>query len=125
MGTDIGLFDLAEKRLTWVDQRQELLSQNIANANTPGYQSKDLTPFAQALMQASPGLLRTNAMHLAGPNNGVPLDLKKRPASRAIDGNAVSVEDQLAQVADTEGTHALVTNLYRKYMSMFHNVIGK
>jgi flagellar basal-body rod protein FlgB len=125
MGTEIGLFDLAEKRLAWVDQRQQLLAQNIANANTPGYQSKDLTPFAQALAQTAPGLVRTSAMHLAGPDNGTPLDRKQRPNERAIDGNAVSVEEQLVKVAGTAGTHALVTNLYRKYMGMFHNVIGK
>ncbi len=125
MGTQIGLFDLAEKRLAWVDQRQELLSQNIANADTLGYQPKDLTPFALALGQAAPGLVRTSAMHMAGPNNGVPVDRKQRPAERAIDGNAVSIEDQLVKIADTDGTQALVTNLYHKYMGMFHNVIGK
>ena len=33
---DIGLFRLAERRLAWVARRQELLAQNVANANTPG-----------------------------------------------------------------------------------------
>jgi flagellar basal-body rod protein FlgB len=125
MGTQIGLFDLAEKRLAWVDHRQELLAQNIANANTPGYQSKDLTPFAQALAQAAPGLIRTSAMHLAGSGSSAALDRKKRPSERAIDGNAVSVEEQLTKIADTDGTHALVTNLYHKYMGMFRTAIGK
>jgi flagellar basal-body rod protein FlgB len=125
MGTQIGLFDLAEKRLAWVDHRQELLAQNIANANTPGYQSKDLTPFAEALVQAAPDMVRTSAMHLPGAGNGAPLDRKRRPSERAIDGNAVSVEEQLTKIADTDGTHALVTNLYRKYMGMFRTAIGK
>ena len=35
----IGLFDLAERRLAWTDQRRGVLAQNIANANTPGYQA--------------------------------------------------------------------------------------
>ena len=37
--TDIGLFRLAEQRLAWADQRQQLLARNVANANTPGFQA--------------------------------------------------------------------------------------
>ncbi len=41
------------------------------------------------------------------------------------DGNAVSMEDQLAKVADTAGTQELVTNLYRKYHAMFRTALGR
>ncbi|RYF10860.1 MAG: hypothetical protein EOO77_20625, partial [Oxalobacteraceae bacterium] len=43
--TDIGLFRLAEKRLNWVEQRQQVLAQNIANANTPNFKARDVSPF--------------------------------------------------------------------------------
>jgi flagellar basal-body rod protein FlgB len=125
MGTQIGLFDLAEKRLTWVDQRQTLLSQNIANANTPGFQAKDMLPFAQTLAQVAPDLVRTNAMHLTGPAGKLRIDAKHRPHDRAIDGNAVSMEEQLTKVADTEGAQSLTENLYHKYMGLFRLTIGK
>jgi flagellar basal-body rod protein FlgB len=125
MGTQIGLFDLAEKRLAWVDQRQTLLAQNIANANTPGYQAKDLTPFVQTLGHIAPDLVRTNPMHLTGPASKLRNDLRQRPHDRAIDGNAVSMDEQLTKVADTEGTQSLVENLYRKYMGLFRTSVGK
>ena len=125
MGTQIGLFDLAEKRLAWVDQRQTLLAQNIANANTPGYLAKDVTPFLQALAQAAPDLVRTNAAHLTGPASRLRNDSHQRPHEKAIDGNAVSMDEQLTKVAETEGTQALVENLYRKYMGLFRTSIGK
>ena len=47
--TRIGLFDLAEKRLTWTAQRQSVLATNIANANTPGFQARDIQSFANVL----------------------------------------------------------------------------
>src|SRR5271166_1357419 len=47
--TKIGLFDLAEKRLAWTAQRQTVLAANIANANTPGFEARDVTSFAQVL----------------------------------------------------------------------------
>ena len=37
--THIGLFDLAERRLAWADQRQTVLAQNIANAEHAGFQA--------------------------------------------------------------------------------------
>ena len=65
--TQIGLFDLAERRLAWADRRQGLLAQNIANANTPGYRPNDLKPFASALAGAgSVAPVRTQPNHLAG-----------------------------------------------------------
>ena len=40
---------LAERRLAWLENRQRVLAQNIANADTPGYQPRDLRPFAETL----------------------------------------------------------------------------
>ena len=124
--TGMGLFDLAEKRLAWIDRRQGLLAQNIANANTPGFKAKDLSPFAQALDKAAPNLTVTSPMHMAGAATAVAATLlQDRPNERAPDGNAVSVEDQLTKIADTDGAQALVTNLYKKYLGLFHTALGK
>ena len=102
-----------------------LLAQNIANANTPNYQAKDVTPFAQTLAEIAPDLARTNARHLAGAPSKLRNDMHQRPQATAIDGNAVSMDEQLTKVADTEGAQALVENLYRKYMGLFRTSIGK
>ena len=69
--TQIGLFDLAERRLAWIARRQAVLAQNIANANTPHFQPHDLKPFAAALsgMNAS-APVRTQPNHLAGAAGG-------------------------------------------------------
>ena len=121
---DIGLFSLAERRLAWVDQRQALLSQNIANADTPGYQGRDLTPFAAQL-----GRLALAPSQGGGASLGTPLSASgtgtDRAHERAVDGNSVALEDQLAKVADSDGTQQLVTGLYHKYMGLFMTALGK
>ncbi len=124
MNDGMGLFDLAERRLAWVDQRQALLAQNVANANTPGYAARDVTPFAQVLAQASPALARTSPMHLAGNLSGAG-GAAPRPHERAPDGNAVSMEEQLTKVADTAGVQALTLNLFHKYAGLFRIALGK
>lgn len=123
---DIGLFRLAEQRLAWVGRRQELLAQNVANANTPGYQPRDLAPFAKALANADPAaaLVRTDPMHIAASGTAQS-DRPFRPRERAPDGNGVSMEDQLTKVADTSSTQELVANLYHKYHGMFRTALGR
>ena len=43
---DLTLFAAVKKRLNWLGQRQEILAQNISNADTPDYKAKDLKPYA-------------------------------------------------------------------------------
>jgi flagellar basal-body rod protein FlgB len=121
---DIPLFHLAEQRLAWIDGRQRLLAQNIANADTPGWKPQDLAPFAQGLQHAQAALTLTNPMHMvaAAPAPGT---LRASASERAPDGNAVSLDDQLAKVADTETAHDLTSDLYKKYMSLFRTAIGR
>lgn len=124
--TDIGLFRLAEQRLAWVDRRQQVLAQNIANANTPGYAARDVQPFERMLSRAAPEMAQTSPLHLSGGGGpGARTDARLRPHERAPDGNAVSVEEQLTKVADTAGAHELTSGLYRKYMGMFRTVLGR
>lgn len=120
----MGLFDLAEARLAWVDKRQQVLAQNISNADTPGYKPRDVTSFASQLEQVlSP--TRTNAAHFSGADGALSALKHSITSEVAVDGNAVSVTDQLAKVADTSGTQELVENLYKKYMGFFMTALGK
>ncbi len=119
---DIGLFRLAEQRLAWVDQRQQLLAQNVANANTPGFQPHDVASFAGSLSQAT--LAQTSPLHIAAAGHAAASALA-RPTGRAPGGNGVSIEDELGKVADTAGIQQLVINLEHSYMGMFRTAIGK
>jgi flagellar basal-body rod protein FlgB len=125
--TRIGLFDLAEKRLVWTAQRQSVLAANIANANTAGFQARDVQSFESVL--AGSGAIepaRTQAAHMAGTTpTGLASLITDRPKSRALDGNTVSLDQQLTKVADTETTQGLVTSIWKKYMGMFSMALGK
>lgn len=136
--TDIGLFRLAERRLAWVDRRQQVLAHNIANADTPGFTARDVAPFERALDRAAPGtapavamapaLSRTSPLHLAATGTGGAAGepgARTRPHERAPNGNAVSIEEELTKVADTAGMHDLTSGLYRKYMGLFRTALGR
>ena len=122
--SQIDLFGLAEKRLAWAEHRQSLLAQNIANADTPGWRTRDLKPFDALISGAALAPARTSPMHLASTADEGST-AARQASERAPDGNAVALDTELAKVADTESTHQLVTELYRKYQGMFRTAVGR
>ena len=118
------LFALAERRLEWIDQRQRVLAQNIANADTPSYRAHDLSPF-QKLLGAPPVTPAiTNPLHLAGNITAASL-ARAIPLEKAPDGNDVNVESELTKVAQDETDTALVGNLWKSYMGLYLSALGR
>ncbi len=128
MDTDqISLFSLAEKRLSYLDQRQILLAKDIANAATPSWRDQDLKPFEATLsaLNAAAEPVQTDPMHFGGTLGGPLRDRWLRPAEKAPDGNAVSLQGDMVKMADTDEAHEFVTNLYKTYVGMFNTALGK
>jgi flagellar basal-body rod protein FlgB len=125
--TNIGLFNVAGKRLSWLAERQSVLASNIANVNTPDFKSSDVQSFASALKgagQVAPAL--TEPGHMAGT---IPVQFAEPVADaadgRSVDGNAVNLDSQLVKVADTESDQSLVTSVWKSYVGMFNTTLGK
>jgi flagellar basal-body rod protein FlgB len=119
--------ELAENRLRWLDRRQEVLARNIANADTPGYRARDVTPFAEHLSRAggTTTLARTSALHLAGVGGEGPRTRPDRAEEISPDGNAVSLDEQALKVAETDSAHALAFGLYRRWLGMYRTALGR
>jgi len=117
---------LAERRLAWLDSRQRLLSQNVANADTPGYRPSDAVPFREVLARSRPaaGMATTDARHLT-PQRPVVGVQERRTAERTPNGNAVSLDEQAIRIAETDQAHALAMGLHRKYVGMFRTALGR
>ena len=66
---NIPLVGMLKQRMDWHQQRQSVLAENIANADTPGFQARDMRqpdfgPAAKAFAGASVTLAKTDAGHL-------------------------------------------------------------
>src|SRR5689334_16276445 len=104
-------FGLLRARLNQLSERQRLISENIANASTPGYRPRDLDTSAFERMLASVGsnegglqMVRTSATHMmpGGAMGPTQANITTVPDSETtIDGNAVVLEDQMAKASDT------------------------
>ncbi|MEX2630682.1 MAG: flagellar basal body rod protein FlgB [Tistlia sp.] len=126
MTAKIGLFEVFAKRLDWLSQRQNVIAQNIAQSDTPGYVPKDLAAdaFVRELRNTGAALrtAKTESRHIPGTlenAKGTPARETREQYEASPAGNAVVVEEQLVKMAQTQMDHATVTNLYSKYMGMF------
>ena len=123
----ISLFGALNDKMAYLAQRQSVLAENIANADTPGYQPRDLKPF-ELHMQKAASLtpVMTNAMHLSGtsPADGpYGTDGSRRPYEVAPSGNAVVLEEQVMKASRTNGEYQLAAGLYQRNFGMLRNVL--
>ena len=124
------LFDLISARAAWLGQRQAVLGQNVANADTPGYRPRDLEPAGfEALLDRTGGRrlepVRTASNHLAAiaPAPGRFRDRVDESFEAKPSGNGVDLPDEMRKMASTELDHQLTTGLYRRYVGMFRTAI--
>ena len=128
---DVPLFSMLRERMTWLHQRQDLLSQNVANADTPGYVARDLKPlnFEDALDVTRHGatMLTTNVRHIAltQSRSGQFEDHETPDQEADINGNAVSLETEMIKVSETQAQFQAAANLYAKAMTMMKTAIGR
>lgn len=115
---------LAERRIAWLEERQRVLAQNIANADTPGFRPRDLGSFQRSLAGAF-GMTQTAARHLPGIGGAVRARVDRTATDHAPNGNAVSLDREAMRVADTDTAHALATGLYRRWVGLFRTALGR
>jgi flagellar basal-body rod protein FlgB len=105
----VNLFKLASTQAKWLSVRQTAVANNIANADTPGYRSVDVEPFADVLSNASVKLHSTTTNHFGTSAQEVAFRvLDEEPPVFSNDGKRVTLEDEL--VKSGEIRHAFEMN---------------
>jgi flagellar basal-body rod protein FlgB len=115
-------------------RRTELLANNLANADTPGFKARDLD-FKSALAAAGDGATPGVALRATRPGHlGVgaaateaPADLKYRvPLAPALDGNTVDAQlEQSAFAANAVRYQATLTFINSKLRSLMTAITGQ
>lgn len=119
-------FGLLRARLDQLSQRQQLISENIANASTPGFRPRDLDTSAFERMLTSAGnhaggvtMTRTNPGHMGPGGAASSANVVTRDDSETtMDGNAVVLEEQMARAAETRMQFETGIALYQKGLEL-------
>lgn len=127
----VPLFSLLTDRMTWLSTRQAVLAENVANADTPNYQARDLRPVdfedMVAAQKSSTTLATTNVRHfeIRSRLGGGPADPENAFGEGGTPtGNVVSIEQEMIKLSDTQIQYQTATNLYQKAVNMFRTALG-
>ena len=112
MDGKLNVFEAINRRVGWLSQRQRVLAENIAHADTPDYRPQDLRPFAEHLARTGGPTLNTATTH-AGHIQPVSAGTARRAGSddfkdvyeTSPTGNEVILEQQLIRVSETAMQH--------------------
>ena len=126
MFENLDIFKMSHAMATHAGQRQALIAQNVANADTPGYIARDIPAFKTTYENAGHSLQRaTRSQHL----NGVSLNGNAAPTNqRAMaspDGNTVSIEQEMLKATDTVRQHDRAIAIYKSALGVLRSSLGR
>ncbi|MBZ6379207.1 flagellar basal-body rod protein FlgB [Pacificimonas flava] len=134
----IALFSGIKDRMSGLSQRQKVVSENIANSETPGFRARDVKSqdFSSLLNSVSSGASSAGvskptvqitsrmsqlgaAQHHAGNTVEVRDGIETKP-----NGNNVSLEMEMLKVGQIQADFTAMTNLYRKNIGLIKTAVG-
>jgi flagellar basal-body rod protein FlgB len=128
--SDIPIFSMLRTKMHWHQDRQRLLAENVANADTPQFRPSDLAPLTfapQANGVAPVALAVTNAAHIASSDADAgsfdPTHLHEFEVVPS--GNGVALEDEMLKVAANQMDYSAATALYTRGLGLIKTAIGK
>jgi flagellar basal-body rod protein FlgB len=115
-----------ERALDALAARQAVVANNIANADTPGFQANQVsfereldTALTRARQQGGPAEEQAASVH------ATPWRVLRSPGPARPDGNNVSIEREVAQLGRTGTLYQAVTRLVGKRLSMLREAISE
>jgi flagellar basal-body rod protein FlgB len=107
-------------------ERQALVAENVANADTPGYSAKDIGDFADAYQADSDlGMARTRPGHIGGESSQAFVMTSRSGGEMSPNGNDVSLETEMVKSAEVQREHNLAIAVYGKSLDILRASLGR
>ena len=118
-----GLLDILTGKMSYLNQKQAVLAENVANSDTPGYRQLDVKPFSfgDAMRQADISMAVTDARHIV-PAGMAGVNARTFVAKDAVaspSGNSVDLEGQMMEISKTAADYKTMTAIYHKMTGLF------
>jgi flagellar basal-body rod protein FlgB len=129
--SNLPILSMLRTRMHWHQERQRLLAENVANAETPRFKPRDLAPPNVGRPVASGSgpvvLAATNAAHIQPAAGGSGQFQAERKASYEVrpSGSAVNLEDEMLKVAANQMDYQAATALYGRSLGLIKAALGK
>jgi flagellar basal-body rod protein FlgB len=132
--TDIPILSMLRTRMQWAQERQRVLAENVANADTRSYRPRDLVPPKFDSKPQAPGAPLTTVALLRTENGHIPAIGQDASPFRAKSedkyemrptGNSVNLEQEMMKVAANQMDYQAVTALYTRSLGLLKTALGK
>lgn len=126
MFQNLTVFETAHAMAVHAGQRQAVIAQNVANADTPGFVARDLQEFQRVYASAESAQRATRPGHLNG-GSGATLDglVREDRSFAAPDGNSVSLETEMLRATDAKRQHDRSLAIYKSALNILRSSLGR
>ena len=128
---DVPLFSMLRTRMQWHQERQQVLADNVANADMPKFRPRDLVPpeiNRPSLASSAPlGMTQTDGGHLTGLSGSNTSHFRASSGGYEVrpSGNAVDLEDEMLKVSANQMDYQAATTLYTRSLHLLKTALGK
>lgn len=133
--TDVPILSMLRTKMSWSQERQKVLAQNVANSDTPNYRGRDLVApkFDDAVAVATRPVDQVTLAATAPGHIGGGLSLhgaskyatEKKGYEVRPGGNSVNLEDEMIKVANNQMEYQAATALYTRSLMLLKVALGK
>lgn len=131
MFENLDIFRMSYAMAVHAGQKQAVVAQNVANADTPEYQARDLTPFAETYRSnefdagARPQRA-TRSTHLNGAGDArEAAPHVDRQAEGSPNGNTVSLEMEMLKSIGAKREHDRALAIYKSSLSILRASLAR
>jgi len=115
---NLNILKMASAMARYSSERHQVLSQNIANADTSNYRAQDLEPFADVYARFDAAKMSGGQSAFSSNGSSSFARLVDMPGVETPNGNNVSLEEQLTRTVEAQANHETATVLYKKTLDM-------
>jgi len=108
--------------------RQSIISQNIANADTPDYKARDIANFSESMSENKLGseARKTRDGHMSSTLlNEVSRSTTNSESESNPNGNTVSIENEMLKSIEVEREHSQALAIYQYSVDLLKTSIGR
>ena len=138
---DLTTFAALKDRMRFLQTRQKVLSQNVANADTPGYKPMDIRQLGvdpasrgsdqarrlafSAAQSAVEGVATTDPRHIQSMGGSEASLQRGASYETRPSGNAVDLENEMLKVSQNQIDFQTAANIYQRGLSTLKIALGR
>lgn len=119
------IFQMSGAMAAHAGARQTITAQNIANADTPGYQARTIQSFRDVVANSNVQMRASRENHMGVETSPNSLNLETNKAEIDPNGNSVSVESEMVSAVESVRQHEQALAIYRHGLTVLRTSLGR